>query len=117
MTIEPLTVESPMPERAHLLTAAKLSPLLVPQLEAAFTVHDRLHDTAPAAFTAVAPQIRAIAASGDSRVSGELIAQLPALAANFILQVAFYVVAGLAWVLPAMPLIRWMSRPDAAARG
>lgn len=45
------------------------------------------------------------------------IAQLPALAANFILQVAFYVVAGLAWVLPAMPLIRWMSRPDAAMGG
>jgi hypothetical protein len=22
------------------------------------------------------------------------------------------VVAGLGWVLPAMPLIRWMSRPD-----
>ncbi len=24
----------------------------------------------------------------------------------------FYVVAGLGWVLPAMPLISWMSRPD-----
>lgn len=24
----------------------------------------------------------------------------------------YYVVAGLGWVLPAMPLIRWMSRPD-----
>jgi hypothetical protein len=28
--------------------------------------------------------------------------------------VIYYVVAGLGWVLPAMPLIRWMSRPDAA---
>lgn len=26
----------------------------------------------------------------------------------------YYVVAGLGWVLPAMPLIRWMSRPDDA---
>jgi len=26
--------------------------------------------------------------------------------------VIYYVVAGLGWVLPAMPLIRWMSRPD-----
>ena len=26
----------------------------------------------------------------------------------------YYVVAGLGWVLPAMPLIRWMSRPDQA---
>ena len=24
----------------------------------------------------------------------------------------YYVVAGLGWVLPAMPLISWMSRPD-----
>lgn len=24
----------------------------------------------------------------------------------------YYVVAGLGWVLPAMPLIRWMSRPE-----
>jgi hypothetical protein len=24
----------------------------------------------------------------------------------------FYAVAGLGWVLPAMPLISWMSRPD-----
>lgn len=25
---------------------------------------------------------------------------------------AFYVVAGLGWVLPALPLVSWMSRPD-----
>ena len=24
----------------------------------------------------------------------------------------YYVVAGLGWVLPAMPLIKWMARPD-----
>jgi len=24
----------------------------------------------------------------------------------------YYVVAGLGWVLPAMPLIKWMSKPD-----
>jgi hypothetical protein len=24
----------------------------------------------------------------------------------------YYVVAGLGWVLPAMPLVRWMSKPD-----
>ncbi len=24
----------------------------------------------------------------------------------------YYVVAGLGWVLPAMPLVRWMSRKD-----
>jgi lactate dehydrogenase-like 2-hydroxyacid dehydrogenase len=72
-------MSDPTPERPHLLTVAKLSPLLVPQLEAAFTVHDRLHESDPAGFAAVAPRIRAIAASGDSRVPAELIARLPAL--------------------------------------
>jgi len=27
----------------------------------------------------------------------------------------YYVIAGLGWVLPAMPLIRWMVRPDQRA--
>jgi hypothetical protein len=26
----------------------------------------------------------------------------------------YYIVAGLGWVLPAMPLISWMARPDRA---
>lgn len=26
----------------------------------------------------------------------------------------YYVVAGMGWVLPAMPLVRWMSLPDKA---
>jgi Protein of unknown function (DUF2842) len=30
---------------------------------------------------------------------------------NSWIAVAFYVVAGLGWVLPAMPLVKWMSRP------
>jgi hypothetical protein len=29
-----------------------------------------------------------------------------------LVAVIYYVVAGLGWVLPAMPLVRWMSRPD-----
>lgn len=29
-----------------------------------------------------------------------------------LLQLVFYVVAGLAWTLPAGVLIRWMQRPD-----
>ena len=32
--------------------------------------------------------------------------------ANSVVQALYYVVAGLGWVLPAMPLISWMSRPD-----
>ena len=42
------------------------------------------------------------------------LAQAPAIKANSVIEVIYYVVAGLAWVLPAMPLVRWMSRPDAA---
>ncbi|MGB7258461.1 MAG: DUF2842 domain-containing protein [Pseudolabrys sp.] len=32
---------------------------------------------------------------------------------NGFVAAIYYVVAGLGWVLPAMPLVRWMSRPDA----
>jgi hypothetical protein len=42
------------------------------------------------------------------------LAQSPAIKANGLVEVLYYVVAGLGWVLPAMPLIRWMSRPDPA---
>ena len=37
------------------------------------------------------------------------LAQLPAIKANGLVEVIYYVVAGLGWVLPAMPLVRWMS--------
>ena len=39
------------------------------------------------------------------------LAQSPLVKANGAIEVIYYVVAGLGWVLPAMPLIRWMSRP------
>ena len=44
---------------------------------------------------------------------GMAIAQMPVLANSGLLQAAFYVVAGIGWVLPAMPIVSWMSRPDA----
>lgn len=31
---------------------------------------------------------------------------------NAWLQALFYLIVGLAWVLPAMPIIRWMQKPD-----
>jgi lactate dehydrogenase-like 2-hydroxyacid dehydrogenase len=65
--------------KPDVLAVSKLSPFYLQSLTEHFTVHERLHETDPAAFAAVAPRIRAIAASGDSRVSAELIAQLPAL--------------------------------------
>ena len=45
---------------------------------------------------------------------GMTIAQTPWLANSGLLQAIFYVVAGLGWVLPAMPIVSWMSRPDRA---
>jgi lactate dehydrogenase-like 2-hydroxyacid dehydrogenase len=63
----------------EVLSVAKLSPFYQEPLQASFTIHDRVHATDPAAFAALAPRIRAIAADGNSRVSAELIAQLPAL--------------------------------------
>ena len=36
---------------------------------------------------------------------------------NGLVAAIFYVVAGLGWVLPAMPLISWMARPDRPKAG
>jgi Protein of unknown function (DUF2842) len=44
---------------------------------------------------------------------GMTLAQMPALANSGLLQAIYYVVVGIGWVIPAMPLISWMSRPDA----
>ncbi len=38
------------------------------------------------------------------------LAQMPAIRDNALASVAYYVIAGLGWVIPAMPLIWWMSR-------
>jgi hypothetical protein len=45
-------------------------------------------------------------------LTGMAVAQMPWLANSGLLQAVFYVVAGIGWVLPAMPIISWMSRPD-----
>jgi hypothetical protein len=45
------------------------------------------------------------------------LAQAPLIHDNEIASVAYYVIAGLGWVFPAMPLVRWMSlRKDAGRR-
>jgi hypothetical protein len=38
------------------------------------------------------------------------LAQVPAIREHQIASVAYYVVAGIGWVLPALPIISWMSR-------
>lgn len=41
---------------------------------------------------------------------GVAVAQAPALKESRLLAFAFYVIAGMGWVLPAMPLIKWMQQ-------
>lgn len=65
--------------KPDVLVAAKFPPYLMERLKQDFTVHERLHETDPAAFAAVAPTIRAIACGGESRVPRALMDQLPAL--------------------------------------
>jgi len=42
------------------------------------------------------------------------VAQFALRAQSGVVVFLFYAVAGIGWVLPAMPLISWMSRPDAS---
>lgn len=65
--------------KPEILVVAKLWPVYLQMLQEVFVVHERLHLEDPARFAEVAPRIRAIAASGESKVGRELIAQLPAL--------------------------------------
>ena len=39
------------------------------------------------------------------------VVQFPAIRDNTFLSVAYYVIAGLGWIVPAMPLVSWMSAP------
>jgi hypothetical protein len=39
------------------------------------------------------------------------LAQAPAIHDSTLASIAYYVIVGIGWVLPAMPLVHWMSRP------
>jgi hypothetical protein len=43
---------------------------------------------------------------------GMALAPLVLPSANGVVAFAYYVLVGLAWILPAMPLIRWMVKAD-----
>ena len=66
-------------ERPDVLVVARLWPPMMEALHGAFHVHDRVQQGEPAAVAAIAPRVRAIAASGESKVTREMMAQLPAL--------------------------------------
>jgi lactate dehydrogenase-like 2-hydroxyacid dehydrogenase len=72
-----------------ILSVANPPPFLLEPLQAKYRVHQRLHESDPAAFAAVAPKIRAIAASGESKVGAALIAQLPALEVISVMGVGY----------------------------
>jgi hydroxypyruvate reductase len=75
--------------RPDVLAVAKLPPFYLQPLQAAFTLHDRLHETDPQAFAKIAPRIRAITGGGESLVSRELMQQLPALEMISIMGVGY----------------------------
>lgn len=45
---------------------------------------------------------------------GMAAAQMPWIAESGWRQAIYYVVVGMGWVLPAMPIVSWMQRPDRA---
>jgi Protein of unknown function (DUF2842) len=45
---------------------------------------------------------------------GMALAQMPWIAISGWRQAIYYVVVGMGWVLPAMPIVSWMQRPDRA---
>ena len=72
-------------KRVDILAVAKPSLLLAPRLNASFNLH--AYD--PAALAVIAPRIRGIFASGESKVPAELIAQLPALEVISVMGVGY----------------------------
>ncbi|MGJ4902881.1 DUF2842 domain-containing protein [Bradyrhizobium sp. HKCCYLS2058] len=48
---------------------------------------------------------------------GMVMAQFPLIANSGWLQAVYYVVVGMGWVLPAMPIVSWMLRPDREQQG
>jgi hydroxypyruvate reductase len=65
--------------KPEILTVAKLWPPYLEELQQTYVVHDRTHELDAAAFAQIAPRIKAIAGGGESQVTGDLMAQLPAL--------------------------------------
>ena len=65
--------------KAEILIVNKVWPPYMDSLRANFVVHERTQLEDPQALAAVAPRIRAIAATGESKLAAGLLEQLPAL--------------------------------------
>ena len=57
--------------------------------------------------------LRSFAVNRSLSLAAMALAQFVFRSTNELAAWIFYAVAGLGWVLPAMPLISWMSRSDA----
>src|SRR4051812_4081 len=77
------------PLRPAVLAVMKLPPFYLEPLRAAFTVHERLHETDPEAFARIAPTIRAVTGGGESQVPRALMDRLPALEMISIMGVGY----------------------------
>jgi hydroxypyruvate reductase len=63
--------------KPDVLAVAKLHPLYLQALNTAYTVHDRIHETDPVAFAALAPKIVGVASTGEAVVPNSLLVRLP----------------------------------------
>ncbi|HEU0199298.1 MAG TPA: 2-hydroxyacid dehydrogenase [Burkholderiaceae bacterium] len=61
------------------LSVARLPDFLTSRLRDAFEFHDRTHESNAEAFADLAPRVRALVASGEAKVTRELLARLPAV--------------------------------------
>ena len=75
--------------KPEILAVAKLAPFFVAPLRESYIVHDQIHQSDPAAFSAAAPRIRAIVGGGESKVPRSLQEQLPALEMISIMGVGY----------------------------
>ena len=65
--------------KPEILAVARLHPFYTEALQTLYTVHECAHEGDAASFAALAPKIAGVAATGESRVSAGLLAQLPNL--------------------------------------
>lgn len=77
------------PSRPAVLAVVNLPSFYLEPLRAAFTVHDRIHETDPETFARIAPTIRAITGGGESSVPRALLDKLPALEIVSIMGVGY----------------------------
>lgn len=75
--------------KPDLLVVMALPPYARAKVDLIYTVHDRTHQTDPAAFARIAPSIQAVLGSGDAKVPRELMQQMPNLKTISVIGVGY----------------------------